>query len=66
MLLPRLQDEIAAFVETVRTRPDAMADRVPLEDVLRGRAEIDVPLMAVAVATGMGLPDGAPFDRERF
>ena len=43
------------------------ADRILLEDVPRALADIiDVPLMAVATVTGTGLPDGVPFDPDRF
>ena len=57
LLLPGLRDEIARFFDSVNR---------DLEDVLRALADIDVPLMAVATATGTGLPDGAPFDPDRF
>ena len=40
--------------------------RILLEDVLRALADIDVPLMSVAAVTGTGLPDGDPFDPDRF
>ena len=73
LLLPGLRDEIARFFDSVNRdrnradRADALgADRIPLEDVLRALAEIDVPLMAVATVIGTGLPDGAPFDPDRF
>ena len=73
LLLPGLRDEIARFFDSVnrdRNRAERAgalgADCILLEDVIRALADIDVPLMAVATVTGTGLPDGAPFDPDRF